>query len=113
MRAATRMLRARGGLATLGGDGLLARMLRYVDTNSAFLLGCHLYLEDQGIGICLPRHQPVRLKRFDEVGAGCGYPGQAAEERLEELNRVDVDDEGLLMVERFVRLCGTGDATRY
>lgn len=115
MSAVARMLRARGGLATLGMDGLLARMLRFIDTNSAFLLGAHLYLEesDQGVGVCLPRHMPFRLKRFDEMEAAGVKPGEIAELRAEEMKRMEVEGLGVVNVERFVGLCGTGDATRF
>jgi hypothetical protein len=50
-------------------NGILARLLRFVDTNSAFLLGTHLYLDNQGVGVCLPRHMPFRLRRFEEHAA--------------------------------------------
>jgi hypothetical protein len=70
MSAVARMLSTRpGGLASLGMNGILARLLRFVDTNSAFLLGTHLYLDNQGVGVCLPRHMPFRLRRFEEHAA--------------------------------------------
>ena len=114
MSAVARMLRARGGLATLGMDGLLARLLRFIDTNSAFLLGAHLYLEDdQGVGVCLPRHMPFRLKRFDEMEAAGVKPGEIADFRIEEARRMEVEGLGVVNVERFVGLCGTGDASTF
>ena len=39
MSTVARLLRARGSLATLGMNGFLARLLSFIDTNSAFLLG--------------------------------------------------------------------------
>ncbi|RVX68063.1 hypothetical protein B0A52_08202 [Exophiala mesophila] len=39
------MLQLRGGLGSLGLDGLLARLLIFIDTNSAFLLNTRLHLE--------------------------------------------------------------------
>lgn len=59
MSGVGRMLSLRGsdGLSTLGLDGFLARLLLFIDTNSAFLLGTkpHL-LESQGH---LPRREPI------------------------------------------------------
>ncbi|KAL8728625.1 MAG: hypothetical protein Q9166_005278 [cf. Caloplaca sp. 2 TL-2023] len=43
MRGLVRMVELRGGLESLGLDGLLARMIRWIDLNSAFLLKTHLY----------------------------------------------------------------------
>ena len=43
MRALVRMVEMRGGLLALGLDGLLMRMVLWIDLNSAFLLGCPVY----------------------------------------------------------------------
>jgi hypothetical protein len=68
MKAVSHLTTTRGGLNTLGLNGFMARLLRFVDTNSAFLLGCNLYLADEAqVGACLPRHMPFKLRRFDEV----------------------------------------------
>ncbi|KAJ9633281.1 uncharacterized protein PV06_00974 [Exophiala oligosperma] len=58
------MLKARGGgLASLGLDGFLARLLLFIDTNSAFLLNTYLHLRDSSF----PRGEPFvlpNLSRF-------------------------------------------------
>ncbi|ETN41404.1 uncharacterized protein HMPREF1541_03339 [Cyphellophora europaea CBS 101466] len=118
MNAASRLLRARGGLASLGMDGMLSRLLRFIDTNSAFLLGTHLYLEhDQGVGVCLPRHMPFRLKRFDDdVGAQQGVRrGDVADAnaKVEEMGRREVQGLGTVNVQRFVGWCGTEDGSTF
>ncbi|KAL8773385.1 MAG: hypothetical protein Q9209_001779 [Squamulea sp. 1 TL-2023] len=43
MRGLTKMVELRGGLESLGLNGLLARMLLWIDLNAAFLLKTHLY----------------------------------------------------------------------
>ncbi|KAL8856509.1 MAG: hypothetical protein Q9178_006908 [Gyalolechia marmorata] len=43
MRGLSKMVELRGGLESLGSDGLLARMLLWIDLNAAFLLKTHLY----------------------------------------------------------------------
>ena len=45
MRALVRMVEMRGGLLALGLDGLLMRMVLWIDLNSAFLLGCPVYFK--------------------------------------------------------------------
>ena len=45
MRALVRMVEMRGGLLKLGLDGLLMRMVLWIDLNSAFLLGCAVYFK--------------------------------------------------------------------
>lgn len=37
------MVKLRGGLDSLGLDGLLARMLLWIDNNASFLIDSHLY----------------------------------------------------------------------
>lgn len=54
MKGVERMLQLRGGLQNLGLDGLLARLLVFIDTNSAFLLNTRLHLQ----GSTFPR-QPA------------------------------------------------------
>lgn len=51
------MLQLRGGLETLGLDGFLARLLIFIDTNSAFLLNTRLHLEASSF----PRLAPFAL----------------------------------------------------
>jgi hypothetical protein len=76
MKAVSHLTQTRGGLRSLGMDGFLARLLRFVDTNSAFLLGTNLYLADEAeVGACLPRHMPFKLRRFDEIRRGDGGLG--------------------------------------
>ncbi|KAI1624613.1 hypothetical protein EDD37DRAFT_648962 [Exophiala viscosa] len=63
MKAVSEMLRMRGGLASLGLDGFLARLLIFIDTNSAFLLNTFLHLPDSSF----PRVEPFilpNLSRF-------------------------------------------------
>ncbi|KAL8777079.1 MAG: hypothetical protein Q9213_008018 [Squamulea squamosa] len=43
MKGLTKMVELRGGLESLGLNGLLARMLLWIDLNAAFLLKTHLY----------------------------------------------------------------------
>lgn len=43
MKGLTKMVELRGGLESLGLDGLLARMLLFIDLNAAFLLKTKLY----------------------------------------------------------------------
>ncbi|KAL8739363.1 MAG: hypothetical protein Q9190_007838 [Brigantiaea leucoxantha] len=45
MKGLMQMVALRGGIETLGLEGLLARMLLWIDINSAFLLGCGLYFQ--------------------------------------------------------------------
>ncbi|KAI4213904.1 MAG: hypothetical protein LQ351_003599 [Letrouitia transgressa] len=45
MKGLMRMVNLRGGIETLGLDGLLARMLLWIDINAAFLLGTSLYFQ--------------------------------------------------------------------
>lgn len=45
MKGLMRMVNLRGGIETLGLDGLLGRMLLWIDINAAFLLGTGLYFQ--------------------------------------------------------------------
>ncbi|KAL6244468.1 hypothetical protein RBB50_008710 [Rhinocladiella similis] len=57
------MLKVRGGLISLGLEGFLARLLLFIDTNSAFLLNTYLHLRDSSF----PRGEPFilpNLSRF-------------------------------------------------
>lgn len=54
MKAVSRIILSRGGLAALGLDGLLARLLAFIDTNSAFLLKTHLYFRESPFPLCRP-----------------------------------------------------------
>ncbi|RMZ77304.1 hypothetical protein DV737_g4430, partial [Chaetothyriales sp. CBS 132003] len=68
MEGVRRMLQLRGGIQSLGQEGFLARLLHFIDTNSAFLLGTCLHLADS----MLPRREPFVLpnpRRF------LGLPG--------------------------------------
>lgn len=58
MSTVVRLLRQRGGLNTLGMDGFLSKLLSFIDTNSAFLLGTNLYLVEFGLPVGMPHHQP-------------------------------------------------------
>ncbi|KIW19982.1 hypothetical protein PV08_00557 [Exophiala spinifera] len=63
MNGVEEMLRVRGGLASLGLDGFLARLLLFIDTNSAFLLNTFLHLRNSSF----PRGEPFilpNLSRF-------------------------------------------------
>lgn len=55
MDAVRRMLVLRGGIEKLGLEGLLMRLLLFIDTNSAYILHTNLYLEQS----MLPRRQPL------------------------------------------------------
>lgn len=65
MKAVERMLALRGGIEKLGLNGLLARLLLFIDTNSAYILNTHLHLEQS----MLPRREPMR---FLNVERFCG-----------------------------------------
>lgn len=54
MQGVAKMLQLRGGLQNLGLEGLLARLLVFIDSNSAFLLNASLHLQ----GSSFPR-QPA------------------------------------------------------
>ncbi|KIX09325.1 uncharacterized protein Z518_00404 [Rhinocladiella mackenziei CBS 650.93] len=56
MKGVEEMVKVRGGLHTLGLDGLMSRLLIFIDTNSAFLLNTHLHLS--GSGSYFPRLEP-------------------------------------------------------
>lgn len=64
MSTVARLLRTRGSLATLGMHGFLARLLSFIDTNSAFLLGTDLYLSEFNL---LPHPQPCGPTRFGQA----------------------------------------------
>ncbi|KPI40413.1 uncharacterized protein AB675_7449 [Cyphellophora attinorum] len=57
MSTVVRLLRLRGA-ATLGMDGFLVRLLSFIDTNSAFLLGTNMYLTEFGLTELMPRTRP-------------------------------------------------------
>ena len=42
------MIRQRGGLESLGFDGLLMRMIQIIDIVSAYILGCKTYFQTMG-----------------------------------------------------------------
>lgn len=74
MSTVTRLLRQQGGLATLGMNGFLARLLSFIDTNSAFLLGTNLYLVEFGLLNSMPLHQPFQPARPDDVAPQTALP---------------------------------------
>ncbi|KAJ9611641.1 hypothetical protein H2200_004825 [Cladophialophora chaetospira] len=86
MSTVARLLQTRGSLATLGMNGFLARLLSFVDINSASLLGTNLYLADTGL---LPQHQPSHPPRFDQVPSQAGRP---------------MSNPGIVNLERFIGL---------
>lgn len=57
MNAVAWMLKRRGGLSSLGMNGFLARLLVFIDTNSAFLLNTKLHLSESNF----PRQEPFIL----------------------------------------------------
>ena len=75
MTAVANMVRSRGGLSQLGLDGFLARLLLFIDTNSAMIMGVNgrLHLLDVG-GMVLPRREafviPNPLKYLGYCGGG-------------------------------------------
>ncbi|KIX96437.1 uncharacterized protein Z520_07703 [Fonsecaea multimorphosa CBS 102226] len=65
MEAVEKMLEGRGGLAALGLEGFLSRLLVFIDTNSAFLLNTPLHLS--GSSLPKPANQfivPPNPSRF-------------------------------------------------
>ena len=64
MMGLQRMVALRGGLAWLGLDGLLARILLWIDLNAAFLIGSRMYfvqdvcLSDFFNAYCAPSPNP-------------------------------------------------------
>ncbi|KAL8938472.1 MAG: hypothetical protein Q9211_003190 [Gyalolechia sp. 1 TL-2023] len=61
MRGLTKMVELRGGLKCLGLDGLLARMLLFIDLNAAFLLKTKLYFPHTNVlpGHTVPEPKPA------------------------------------------------------
>lgn len=57
MEGVGQMLKLRGGMDSLGLEGFLARLLVFIDTNSAFLLKTHLHLSASSF----PRLEPFLL----------------------------------------------------
>jgi hypothetical protein len=45
MKGLLRMVSLRGGLHALGLDGLLERMLLWIDSNTSYLMGSHIYFD--------------------------------------------------------------------
>lgn len=76
-------------LAILGMNSFVARLLSFIDTNSAFLLGTDL-LDLRGFRL-MSRYQPFRLTRLDEVTS-------EAERQM--------TNPGILNLERFLGLMG-------
>lgn len=55
MMGLIRMVKLRGGLSNLGLDGLLARMLLWIDNNASHIMGSHLYIAS----FATPHGQPL------------------------------------------------------
>lgn len=67
MTTVRRLLRSQGGPDTLGMKGFLARLLSFVDTNSAFLLGTKPYLVEFGLSKRTSRSQPSGDEWYHKV----------------------------------------------
>lgn len=93
MSTVTRLLRLQGGLTSLGMDGFLARLLSFIDTNSAFLMGSNLYLVEFGLLDRMPHHQPFLLRVADDVAP-------PVQRRIRDTNVVDL--------ERFIGVMNVG-----
>lgn len=89
MSTVTRLLRSQGGLATLGMNGFLARLLSFIDTNSAFLLGTNLYLVEFGLSDAdrMPQTRPLAPRWFDEVAPQQPIQGQIRSTNVVNLER--------------------------
>lgn len=94
MSTVRRLLRQQGGPDTLGMDGFLARLLTFVDTNSAFLLGTDLYLEEFGLSSRMPKPR-CYPPRFESVE-------NAAEAQ------VQAGNTSIINLERFMGLMSLG-----
>jgi hypothetical protein len=70
MSTVQRLLRTRSDLSTLGMGGFLARLLAFVDVNSASLLGTNTYLREFELTGTMPQREPFRLPRPDNVAPG-------------------------------------------
>lgn len=94
MSTVSRLLRSKGGLSSLGLDGFLARLLSFIDVNSAFLLGTEPYLREFDSITLIPLHEPFQPTRLDQVTA---IPSNlAADGRVASLERFI----GLMSIER-------------
>lgn len=60
MSTVVRLLDARGGIQILGLDGFLAKLLEFIDINSAFLLGTMPYLGEYNSTAMIPVHRPFQ-----------------------------------------------------
>lgn len=67
MGTVRRLLRSQGGPDTLGMKGFLARLLSFVDTNSAFLLGTKPYLVEFGLSDRVSRSRPTGKEWYHQV----------------------------------------------
>jgi hypothetical protein len=72
MSTVSRLLYSRsGGLSSLGLDGFLARLLSFIDVNSAFLLGTTPYLGEYHSVALIPMHRPFQpLEGYNTVHFG-------------------------------------------
>lgn len=62
MTGVKHMVKLRGGLRSLGLDGLLGRMVLWIDRNASFLHGCPLYFpEDFGPGLTITSPNPSQF----------------------------------------------------
>lgn len=58
MRGLKRMIQIREGLANLGLNGLLARLVVWIDLNAAFINSTPRFLEEEEIALEIPRMEP-------------------------------------------------------
>ena len=93
MSTVARLLDRRGSVATLGMNGFLARLLSFIDTNSAFLLGTNLYLMEFGL---MPHYRPYDPRRADQALSQADFPMSNSE---------------IVNLERFIGLMSGGNET--
>lgn len=94
MSTVRRLLRQQGGPDTLGMDGFLARLLAFIDTNSAFLLGTDLYLEEFGLSSRMPKPR-------------C-FPRRFESEEIEAQADEETSSTSVVNLERFMGLMSLG-----
>jgi hypothetical protein len=77
MAAVARMIHARGGLATLRLNGFLARLVVFVDTNCAAIMGRNgrLHLTEYGHSASFPRRQALFRADMVQSMTYCGGGG--------------------------------------
>jgi hypothetical protein len=77
MAAVARMVHARGGLATLGLNGFLARLVVFIDTNCAAIMGRNgrLYMTEYSDSASFPRRQALYRADMVRSMTYCGGGG--------------------------------------